>query len=311
MPTLVGQAPAKINLGLRIVGRRRDGYHELRTVLQTISLADRLAVSYQRRGSAQVTLRCNDQALENEDNLAYRAARDLLAANHWKGRVKIDLEKRIPCGSGLGGGSSDAAAVLLALERLLRPAPPPELLFDIAARLGSDVPFFLVGGTAVGVGRGEEVYPLPDGRRHWALLLVPPIRISTADAYRRLRLPKLSSLTAKSRQPIIDGFYARVCASERGGWQDLAALLPNDFEDVIFQAFPDLQQWKSRLAKAGASAAMMCGSGAALCGLFSDRRSAIRARDSLRGLSGNSYVVRTLSRRSYCRLWSSSDSVSG
>ena len=121
MPTLWGQAPAKINLGLRIVGRRRDGYHELRTVLQTISLADRLTVSYARRGSAQVTLRCNDQALENEDNLAYRAARDLLAAKHWAGHVRIDLEKRIPHGSGLGGGSSDAAAVLLALERLLRP----------------------------------------------------------------------------------------------------------------------------------------------------------------------------------------------
>ena len=310
MATLLGQAPAKINLGLKIVGRRPDGYHELRTVLQTISLADRLAVSYVRRRSTQVTLRCNDQALENEDNLAYRAAAEMLTAKRWEGHVKIDLEKRIPHGSGLGGGSSDAAAVLLALGQLLRPTPPPQLLFDIAARLGSDVPFFLVGGTAVGVGRGEEVYPLPDGRRYWALVLVPPIRVSTADAYRRLRLPKRSSLTAKREQSIIDGFYSRVCASERGELHDLAALLPNDFEDVIFQAFPDLQQWKSRLTEGGASAAMMCGSGTALFGLFSDRRSAIRARDSLRGFSGNSYLVRTLSRRSYRRLWSSSDSVS-
>ena len=309
MPTLVGQAPAKINLGLKIVGRRPDGYHELRTVFQTISLADRLAVSYVRRRSTEVTLRCNDPALENEDNLAYRAAKDLLAAKRWAGHIKIDLEKRIPHGSGLGGGSSDAAAVLLALEQLLRPTPPRELLFEIAARLGSDVPFFLVGGTAVGIGRGEEVYPLPDGRRHWALVLAPPIRISTADAYRRLRLPRRSSLTVKNRQPIIDGFYSRVCASERGGLHGLAAVLPNDFEDVIFQAFPDLQQWKSRLSKAGAFATMMCGSGAALFGLFSDRRSAIRARDSLRGFSGDSYAVRTLSRRSYRRLWSSSDSV--
>ncbi len=233
----------------------------------------------------------------------------MLATKHWEGHIKIDLEKRIPHGSGLGGGSSDAAAVLLALEQLLRPAPPPQLLFDIAARLGSDVPFFLVGGTAVCVGRGEEVYPLPDSPRQWALVLAPPIRISTADAYRRLRLPKRSSLTAKSRQHIIDGFYSRVCASERGGLHGLVTLLPNDFEDVISQAFPDLQQWKSQLTKAGASAAMMCGSGAALFGLFSDRRSAIRARDSLRGLSGNSYLVRTLSRRSYRGLWSSSDSV--
>ena len=119
MPTLLGQAPAKINLGLKIVGRRPDGYHELRTVLQTISLADRLAVSYVRRRSTQVTLRCNDQALENEDNLAYRAATEMLAAKHWGGHIKIDLEKRIPHGSGLGGGSSDAAAVLLALEQTL------------------------------------------------------------------------------------------------------------------------------------------------------------------------------------------------
>ena len=310
MPTLVGQAPAKVNLGLKIVGRRPDGYHELRTVFQTISLADRLAVSYMRRRSTQVSLRCNDPALENKDNLARRAASELLATKHWAGHIKIDLEKRIPHGSGLGGGSSDAAAVLLALEQLLRPVPPRELLFEIAAQLGSDVPFFLVGGTAVGVGRGEEVYPLPDGPRHWALVLMPPIRISTADAYRRLRLPRRSSLTAKNRQPIIDGFCSRVCASERGGLHALAAVLPNDFEGAIFQAFPDLQQWKSRLSKAGAFAAMLCGSGAALFGLFSDRRSAIRARDSLRGFSGNSYVVRTLSRRSYRRLWSSSDSVS-
>ena len=167
MPTLVGQAPAKVNLGLKIVGRRPDGYHELRTVFQTISLADRLAVSYMRRRSTQVSLRCNDPALENKDNLARRAASELLATKHWAGHIKIDLEKRIPHGSGLGGGSSDAAAVLLALEQLLRPVPPRELLFEIAAQLGSDVPFFLVGGTAVGVGRGEEVYPLPDGPRHW------------------------------------------------------------------------------------------------------------------------------------------------
>ena len=164
MRTLHGWAPAKINLGLRVLERRADGFHELRTILQTISLADRLSVGYDPRSDAGVVFECSDPKLAGPDNLAVRAARVLLEQGKWPGSVAIRLEKKVPPGSGLGGGSSDAAAVLLALSRLLNPRPARAQLHEIAAGLGSDIPFFLVGGTAVGVGRGEEIYPLPDSR---------------------------------------------------------------------------------------------------------------------------------------------------
>ena len=179
MRSLSGPAPAKINLGLRVLNRRSDGYHELRTIFQTISLADHLTVGYDPRGDGEVELDCDDISLSTKDNLAVRAAESLLRAGAWRGRVAIELKKRIPAGAGLGGGSSDAAAVLLALGRLLKPRPHTAMLAEVAAELGSDVPFFLHGGTAVGLGRGEEVYPLPDQPRRRLVLVTPEIFVSS------------------------------------------------------------------------------------------------------------------------------------
>ena len=153
------RALAKINLDLRVLGKRPDGFHELRTVFQTISLADTLDIAFTPGRRTEIAL---EDALHIEDNLVKRAARMATDAMRITGRVEMRLVKRIPMGAGLGGGSSDAAAVLLSLPVLARRAIALPKLSAIAAELGSDVPFFLLGGTAAGIGRGTEVYPLPD-----------------------------------------------------------------------------------------------------------------------------------------------------
>lgn len=306
MPILTGLAPAKINLGLHVLGRLADGYHEVRTVLQTISLADTVEVRYSRSGADGVTLDCDIGALDTQDNLAAKAARRLLKAGKYSGKVHIHLVKRIPIGAGLGGGSSDAAAVLMALSVLLRPAPPDELLYEVASTVGSDVPFFLVGGTAVAVGHGEEVYPLPDIQRRWLLVLVPEISIETKKAYQSLsqaRRNKNNRLTAAQRQHIISGFCSSISGSDNAWGLNTTGPLLNDFENVLDGIYPELKKWKQRLFRMGASTAALSGSGSALFGVFSDRNAAIQARKSLGSFSGESYVVRTLDRKACCSVW--------
>ncbi len=303
MRTLSGPAPAKINLGLRVLNRRSDGYHEVRTVFQTISLADQLTVTYDHRGNGEVALDCDEASLAAKDNLAVQAAESLLRVGGWPGSVGIELKKRIPAGAGLGGGSSDAAAVLLALRRLLKPRPQPVMLAEVAAELGSDVPFFLQGGTAVGLGRGEEVYPLPDQPHRWLVVVAPEIFVSTAEAYRVLWKSRVR-LTAAGRQLIINGFRASIAAFEENGALDSAKLPVNDFESVVFQQFPVLRKWKKRLIEAGASVAMMSGSGSAVFGVFSSLRRAREARKVLRGFGGKVYLAETLERSSYQANWS-------
>jgi 4-diphosphocytidyl-2-C-methyl-D-erythritol kinase len=306
MRTLHGWAPAKINLGLRVLERRDDGYHELRTVLQTISLADRLSVGYDRAAAAGVELQCSDAGLSGPENLAARAARELLARGDWPGSVHIHLEKNIRAGGGLGGGSSDAAAVLLALSRLLDPRPAPALLHEVAAGLGSDIPFFLVGGTAVAVGRGEEVYPLPDPpHERCLLLLVPDFGISTPEAYADLSRGRQSGLTPAERRNIISVFCSTTSVSACGDARNATGLLSNDFEAAVFPRFPQLSEWKDRLVKAGALFAMLSGSGSALFGVFAGRRDAALARQRFfEDFRGQALVVREMSRKSYGVLWS-------
>ena len=304
MRSLSGPAPAKINLGLRVLNRRSDGYHELRTIFQTISLADHLTVGYDPRGDGEVELDCDDISLSTKDNLAVRAAESLLRAGAWRGSVAIELKKRIPAGAGLGGGSSDAAAVLLALGRLLKPQPHTVMLAEVAAELGSDVPFFLQGGTAVGLGRGEEVYPLPDQPRRRLVLVAPEIFVSTTEAYQALSKSR-ARLTPAERQHIISGFQAGVVASGKSGAIDPAGLPANDFDSVVFQQFPILRKWKKRLIEAGASVAMMSGSGSTVFGVFSSLRRAREARKTLREFGGKVYLTETLNRTSYQASWSS------
>ncbi len=239
------RAYAKINWTLRITAKRADGYHDLETLFQTISLHDTLTFSE----SDRLSLTCDDPTVPADDrNLVIRAARSLGAPP-----VAIGLHKQIPAGGGLGGGSSDAAATLVALSAMFGIGKP---LADLALSLGSDVPFFLTGGTAYATGRGEVLTPMPSLTGIPLLLLIPEERVSTARAFAMLQRfsPPLGAV--RYRQ-LID---ADLLSHTRE--------LVNDFEEPIFSILPSLRSLKSRLYDAGAAWAAMTGSGSTVAGAF-------------------------------------------
>jgi 4-diphosphocytidyl-2-C-methyl-D-erythritol kinase len=285
------RAHAKINLDLRVLHARPDGYHEIRTIFQTISLADRIDVEFTRARGTTIQI---DGDADIPDNLIAKAATLLLDAIRVTARVRFRLRKRIPMGAGLGGGSSDAAAVLLALPALAGRRVALPRLMELAAGLGSDVPFFLLGGTAVAIGRGTELYPLPDSPARHGLLIAPAVHVSTAAAYRALT----PQLTTESQQNKIVSFQSQA-------WGDLGAGFcgrgVNDFETVVFEQFPQLARLKRRLAKLGANPAMMTGSGSALFGLFDTREQVKRAAKSFE--DGCVFPIALVSRARYRRLW--------
>lgn len=233
-------AYAKINWSLRITGKRADGFHDLETLFQTISLHDTLTFTE----SDGLTLTCDDPTIPvDESNLVLRAARLLGAPS-----VAIHLHKEIPAGGGLGGGSSDAAATLMALSGANQP------LDDLALCLGSDVPFFLSGGTAYATGRGEVLTPMPRVAGIPLLLLIPEERVSTAQAFGRVQRvsPPLGIDRYRGMTDLLDH----------------AAELVNDFEEPIFAMLPGLRTLKEKLYEAGAAWASMTGSGSTIVGAF-------------------------------------------
>ncbi|HWQ54536.1 MAG TPA: 4-(cytidine 5'-diphospho)-2-C-methyl-D-erythritol kinase [Bryobacteraceae bacterium] len=285
------RALAKINLDLRVLAKRPDGYHELRTVFHTVSLADILDVAFTPAPATAIKVAAN---VEIADNLVVKAACLALDAMRITGRVEFGLRKRIPMGAGLGGGSSDAAAVLLALPVLAGGRLEAEELAGLAAQLGSDVPFFLLGGAAVGLGRGTELYPLPDCPPRPGVLVTPGVHVSTAEAYAALGLPSNSGLTTEAQQNKIFSFQSQAWA---GSWN----VPGNDFEAVVFERHPELRVLKQQLLDAGAKPALMTGSGSTLYGLFDTRAEASRAIESL----GKSRVfpITLVSRSRYRRMW--------
>jgi 4-diphosphocytidyl-2-C-methyl-D-erythritol kinase len=286
------RALAKVNLDLRVVGRRPDGYHELRTVYQTISLGDELELSYRPDGPDRLVVESQPVI---EGNLVARAAELLMERTGLRGEVHIRLQKNIPMGAGLGGGSSDAAAVLLALPALAGVRLETETLLDLATQLGSDVPFFLWGGRALGIGRGSEVYPLPETRQAWALLVVSPLQVSTREAYADLS----SALTGQSGERIINSFQSWLWSQILG-----AGSIPetgsNDFESVVFRRHPALARTKDELRASGARCALMTGSGSAILGLFATRQRAERA---LGRFGDRAIKVSLVSRARYQSWW--------
>ncbi len=253
------RAPAKINLSLKVLGKRADGFHELRTVFQTIGLADRISFEFTPGRGAAINL---DDSLAIENNLVTRAAQMFFERYNVHGRLRMRLDKRIPMGGGLGGGSSDAATVLLTLGALTGKRVKLAGLMELASQLGSDVGFFLVGGTAMGVGRGEELFPLPDYGMRPLLILAPPLHVSTPDAYRALGRGALTSAVEFSRISTFQSFV----------WQAFESSdAENDFEDAVFRLHPELGRWRRKLERLGAQPARLSGSGAALYGVFPDR----------------------------------------
>ena len=286
------RAHAKINLDLRVLGERPDGFHELRTVFQAIALHDTI-MCVPREGPFAIECGAAGVPLD-QSNLIWRAAQALWRALRRSGPVRdvvIRLEKRIPLQSGLGGGSADAAATLVALARAWRVPIRPVQLTDVAATLGADVPFFLAGGTALGLGRGDEIYPLADLPRHWVVLLLPGFGVSTGDAYGWY----------DGERELGRGVSVREPQHVPGPWPSRAAQMINDLEAPIARHHPEIDQMKAALRRAGALAAAMSGSGSAVFGLFQKRRDAILAVERLSGSGWGVLLTESLGRGEYAR----------
>jgi 4-diphosphocytidyl-2-C-methyl-D-erythritol kinase len=273
MDQITLKAPAKVNYRLDVLRRRPDGYHDLRMIMQPIDLCD--DVTIRRVGEPGISVRCGAHGVpEGEGNIAWRAARALFEPSVSGGGLAITIDKRIPVAAGLGGGSSDAAAVLAGVNRLLGLGLSWKRLMEIGVSLGADVPFFLLGGPALAEGIGERLTPLEAMPRAWLSLVNPGIPVSTAWAYGNVNL----SLTTGHRIPYIPLFY--------GTLDEVAAILANDLERVTMEAHPVISEIKERLLAAGALGALMSGSGPTVFGLFATQAAAEAASAALAAGTG-------------------------
>ena len=282
---------AKINLTLRVHGRRADGYHEIETVLQTITLNDRL--TFRALESGEIELACDAPGIPTDDtNLVHRAATALRERFRVTLGASIKLEKQIPAGGGLGGGSSNAAVALVALSHLWGIETSAAELSEIGAALGSDVPFFLSGGTALGTGRGERIEALPDAPLTYLVVVSPPVHVVTAEAYKLLNAPALTKVGRAVN------FYVSREAPDFS--VSLREALANDFEPAVPRHYPEIQRARDALTAAGARAAMLSGSGSSVFGVFDSRESAARAQEVLNGGQyGRVFLCETLARGQY------------
>ena len=270
MTRLRVKAHAKINLNLRILGRAPDGYHCLESVVQEISLHDILEIETRANG---LDLEVDDPAIPaDERNLVWRAARRMADLAPVSTGLKIRLRKNIPAGAGLGGGSSDAAATLGALNELWRVHLPAVDLAAAAAALGSDVPYFLVGGAALLSGRGTEVHPLPEPLDYLLLLIFPGMPLSTREVYAQVQAPLTPTGKMASMSRFVSATDGGVEAWVRQG---------NDLAPVARRLCPAIEAIEAGLARAGATAAGVTGSGSAVFGVFRDREARDRAADAL------------------------------
>ena len=265
------------------MGRRPDGYHEVRTLLQTISLHDGLQFEIDDGGD--IALSCDDPEIPTDDqNLIIRAASALKKRFDVRAGVRVYLEKKIPARAGLGGGSSNAAVSLLALKRLWNVKASAAQLLDIAATLGADVPFFLVGGCALATGIGATISPVPENAYDVAYLIVitPNASISTTKAYSAL---SSTALTTSSNDPILSSSHSEAKKRDSQPWP-LQAPLKNDFESVIFDIEPEIRRTKETLLQAGALGALLAGSGSSVFGIFADEEDQQRAANEIQLESG-------------------------
>ncbi|HUK12258.1 MAG TPA: 4-(cytidine 5'-diphospho)-2-C-methyl-D-erythritol kinase [Thermoanaerobaculaceae bacterium] len=268
--TIRVRCPAKVNLHLEVVGRRPDGYHELRTLFAAVGVWDELELEPAPAGVLELAVEPTGAAPPGEDNLVVRAARALAVRFDVRAGTRIRLVKSIPAGGGLGGGSADAAAALVGLVSLWGLDCGSDVLQPIAAGLGADVPFFLVGGIAFGTGRGCDLRPLPDAPPWWVVLLPGPEPISTAAVYAAFRRRPLAA-------PRVSAVYEWV---ERGGAPPLAACR-NDLEPTVVSLWPEVGQRLERIAATSPRLALLAGSGGTVFGVFPDEAGARRAAERL------------------------------
>jgi 4-diphosphocytidyl-2-C-methyl-D-erythritol kinase len=282
---------AKINWTLEILGKRPDGYHELRTLLQTVSVADELSFELKEQG---IEIICDHPDVPcDETNLVHRAARLLGEFAGIQKGVRVTIQKRIPTAAGLGGGSSNAAVTLMALQKLWGVKLPPRELFEMGAKLGADVPFFFLGGTALGVGRGDEVYPVADIKAEYLLLVNAGILVPTREVYANLP-PRLTNPGAVTKMPTS---FETVYASSTT--PDEQIRLQNDLEIPVLARHPLLGELKEQLKRAGANGVLMSGSGSTIFAIFDSEAACANAQ---RELSQNGWwcaPARTLGRDEY------------
>jgi len=280
---------AKINLHLQVIGRRADGFHDLCTVFQTISLHDTLTFQCDDK----IRLTCDDEDVPaGEDNLLVRAAIMLRERHGIRQGAKICLEKQIPAPGGLGGGSSNAAVTLLALRKLWNIDASIEDLHPVAARLGSDIPFFLYGGTALGMGRGEIVEPIDDFEETSMVVVAPNVAVATRDAFKRLRARNLTKQESKR--------ILRNCRFDLESADFKYTAFKNDFEISVFAAYPEVERVKNTLLDLGAERAMLSGSGGSVFAVFDKeetRQAALKALDT--EVNWRKFAVATISRDEY------------
>jgi 4-diphosphocytidyl-2-C-methyl-D-erythritol kinase len=319
--TVTARSFAKINLGLRIGAARPDGFHDLLTVYQTIALHDVLRISVGR--GAGIEIRCADPRVpRDESNTCFRIVEKAMQALGAKGRVVIDIEKRLPVQGGLGGASSNAVSALLALERALKKSLSPAERLRIAGEVGSDLPLFLIGGTVLGVGRGEQVFPLEDLPALPCVVITPDVGVSTPKAFaewdRLSARPHTSTAKLTLSQPsdrMIElaraySAWLSKCYSGapfgRGRAENpllelVRAGIKNDFEEVVFPEYPELCEGKRALEHAGAKYASLSGSGSTLYGLFATRQTAVKAAAKISKSGWKAKATTTLTRSRYWR----------
>jgi 4-diphosphocytidyl-2-C-methyl-D-erythritol kinase len=280
---------AKINLFLRVLGKRADGFHEICTIFQTVSLCDHLTFSECDR----ILLSCDNERIPTDDgNLIVKAAKLLQERYAVKKGAAIYLEKNIPAPGGLGGGSSNAATAIFGLMRLWEIEVDSKDLQLIGEKLGSDVPFFFAGGTGLGTGRGTEISSLADFREKSLLIVTPNVDVSTKDAFARLHAPDLTNKGSKS--------ILQICRDDVNSLYSWQSTLENDFERVIFEIEPEIRQVKEKLVQCGAKSALLSGSGASVFGIFETDE---QRQDTLKMLSGEKswrvFPTETVSRLAY------------
>jgi 4-diphosphocytidyl-2-C-methyl-D-erythritol kinase len=294
MPEVRIAAFAKINLRLDIVGKRADGFHELRTIFQTISLHDEIRMRTSRRPGITLAIQGNVTLAAEplRKNLVYRAVEAVRRELKTSGGVEIVLNKTIPAGGGLGGGSSNAAAAILGYLQLTRKKLEASRMMEVAASLGADVPFFLLGGRALGVSRGDEIYPLQDIPKLHLLVVVPKdIRVPTPDAFRWVKAKPLGLTKSPVNSKLL-----QFCALS---WSSQGSGLSNDFEGPVFRRHPRLDRIKRALLQSGATEASLAGSGSAVFGIFPSPAMARRA--AVGFPHDQTFVCETLSRARYAR----------
>ncbi|MBC6973690.1 4-(cytidine 5'-diphospho)-2-C-methyl-D-erythritol kinase [Bacillus sp. Xin] len=283
---LLVKAPAKINLSLDVLGKRQDGYHEVKMIMTTIDLADRLELTELSEDRIEIVSH-NRYVPDDQRNLAYQAAKLLKQRFNVKKGVSISIEKTIPVAAGLAGGSSDAAAALRGLNKLWNLGLTIEELAELGAEIGSDVSFCVYGGTAIATGRGEKIEHIKTPPSCWVILAKPHIGVSTADVYGNLQLNRVTHPDVEQMvESINSGNYKGICDA-----------VGNVLEDVTFKMHPEVARIKAQMKRFGADAVLMSGSGPTVFGLVHHDSRMHRIYNGLKGFCEQVYAVRLLGER--------------